>query len=40
MIWKLEELELEEHIDPSVSPPLQDEKTKWAAWSKDDRRAL
>jgi hypothetical protein len=40
MIWKLEELELEEHIDPATSVPTQDEKVRWATWSKDDRRAM
>jgi hypothetical protein len=40
MIWKLEELELEKHIDPLASMPAQDEKEKWAAWSKDHRRAM
>jgi hypothetical protein len=40
MIWKLEELELEEHIDPAASVPTQDEKVRWATWSKDDRRAM
>ena len=40
MVWKLEELELEQHIDPSMRPPTQDEKEEWATWSKDDRRAM
>jgi hypothetical protein len=33
-------LELKEHIEPTASPPSQDEKEEWTTWYKDDRRAM